>query len=47
MAKKLYITPQHYSLIETARRQGSADIWDRLEDITGVHQRVLREDSPE
>lgn len=42
MARKLYISRQHYSLLESGLRTGAADLWDRLEDITGIDQRRLR-----
>ena len=31
--------------IESGDRTGDFSIWDRLEDITGIHQRILRETS--
>ena len=43
IAKKIGICQQYYSFIEQGIRKGNYNIWDRLEDITGVHQRVLRE----
>ena len=43
IAKQVGICQQYYSFIEQGTRKGNYNIWDRLEDITGVHQRVLRE----
>lgn len=43
MADKLGIGLNHYQKIEAGDRIGGFDIWDMLEDITGVHQRILRE----
>lgn len=43
MADKLGISLRYYKLIESGDRTGDFTIWDALEDITGVHQRVLRE----
>lgn len=43
MSDMLHITLRHYKSIEYGERLGSIDVWDKLEDITGVHQRVLRE----
>ena len=43
MAEKLGISVIHYQKIEQGERTGSFPIWDSLEDITGVHQRKLRE----
>ena len=43
MAEKLGITHVYYQKIEAGDRVGSFAIWDALEDITGIHQRKLRE----
>ena len=43
MADKLGITLVYYQKIEDGSRSGSFEIWDLLEDITGTHQRILRE----
>lgn len=43
MADKLEIGLRHYQKIEYAEISGSFEIWDALEDLLGVHQRVLRE----
>ena len=43
MADALTITLVYYQKIESGERTGSFDIWDSLEDITGIHQRKLRE----
>ena len=45
MANKLNITLVYYQKIEEGSRTGSFDIWDNLEDITGVHQRILRKNT--
>ena len=41
MAEKLCV--RHYKKIESGETLGSIDLWDKLEDITGIHQRILRE----
>lgn len=41
MADELDIGLRYYKSLESGERLGSIDIWDRLEDITGIHQRVL------
>lgn len=46
MADKLGISLRYYQQIEAGDRTGDFDIWDNLEDITGIHQRILRETSP-
>nr|DAT74534.1 MAG TPA: Helix-turn-helix XRE-family like protein [Bacteriophage sp.] len=43
MADALTITLVYYQKIESGERTGGFDIWDKLEDITGIHQRKLRE----
>ena len=43
MADKLEISLRYYQNLETGDRTGDFVIWDTLEDITGIHQRVLRE----
>ena len=42
MADKLDITLVYYQKIEAGERTGDFRIWDTLEDITGIHQRILR-----
>ena len=43
MADKLMITLVYYQKIEQGSRTGDFQLWDMLEDITGIHQRTLRE----
>ena len=43
VAECLGIHERYYKALESGERLGSIAIWDKLEDITGVHQRVLRE----
>lgn len=43
MADKLGISLRYYQQIEAGDRTGDFQIWDALEDITGTHQRILRE----
>lgn len=43
MADKLGISLRYYQNIEAGDRTGDFEIWDTLEDITGIHQRKLRE----
>ena len=42
MADKLGLTLRHYQKIEYANLNGSFEVWDALEDLLGVHQRILR-----
>jgi transcriptional regulator with XRE-family HTH domain len=43
MADRLDISLRYYQNLETGDRNGDFTIWDELEDITGIHQRILRE----
>lgn len=43
MADKLNINIRHYQKIESGEAGGSFESWDALEDMFGVHQRILRE----
>ncbi len=43
MADRLGISLVYYQKIEAGNRTGDFSIWDMLEDITGIHQRKLRE----
>ena len=43
MADVLEIGLRYYKQIEAGSRTGDFTIWDKLEDVTGVHQRKLRE----
>ena len=45
IADKLGITLRHYQKIEDTELNGSFEVWDALEDLLGVHQRILRETS--
>lgn len=46
MAEKLGISLVYYQKIESGERMGAVELWDVMEDITGVHQRILRRTSP-
>lgn len=46
VADQIGIGLGHYQKIEGGFRDGSYAIWDSLEDIFGIHQRVLRENQP-
>ncbi len=43
MADKLGLTLGHYQKIEYNKLNGSFEVWDALEDMLGIHQRILRE----
>lgn len=42
IADKLNIGLRHYKKIESGESLGSIAVWDELEDILSVNQRVLR-----
>lgn len=42
VAKHLGISERYYRFIESGDRDGDFEIWDSLEDLFGVHQRLLR-----
>ena len=46
MADKLGISLRYYQQIEAGDRTGDFNIWDTLEDLTGIHPRILRETDP-
>ena len=43
VADVLGISLVYYQKIEAGNRTGDFVLWDMLEDITGIHQRKLRE----
>ncbi|MFG6392879.1 MAG: helix-turn-helix domain-containing protein [Lachnospiraceae bacterium] len=43
VADKLKISIRYYQNIEAGDRTGDFTIWDCLEDLFGIHQRILRE----
>lgn len=45
MADRLGLTLNHYQKIEYGILGGSFAVWDALEDLLGVHQRILRASS--
>ena len=47
MADRLHICLRYYKYIESGRVIGAVELWDKLEDIFNVHQRVLRENHPD
>lgn len=47
MADMLGIHERYYKAIESGERLGAIWMWDKLEDLLGVNQRVLREIHPD
>lgn len=43
IADRLNISLRYYQNIEEGSRLGNFVIWDKLEDLLGIHQRKLRE----
>lgn len=46
-AEYLNVGLRHYKKIESGESTGSISLWDKLEDLFNVHQRVLREIRPD
>lgn len=42
VANAIGITMRYYGMLEGGYRHGSQHVWDRLEDLFGINQRVLR-----
>lgn len=47
VAVHLGLSPIGYRQIESGKRIGKIETWDKLEDLFKVHQRILRQDFPE
>lgn len=43
MADAINVSRVYYQMLELGTRVGPVDLWDKLEDLTGVSQRILRE----
>lgn len=43
VAEYLNVIERHYKALESGERLGSIKIWDKLEDLFHVNQRILRE----
>ena len=43
VAEYLGIQERYYRFIESGTRGGNFETWDALEDLFGIHQRILRE----
>lgn len=43
VAEYLNVIERHYKAIEYGERLGSIDVWDKLEDLFHINQRILRE----
>ncbi len=46
VAEYLDIGERYYKSLESGERLGGIELWDALEDLFNVHQRVLREIHP-
>lgn len=46
VAEYLHVCERHYKFMESGQTTGKVDLWDKLEDLFNVHQRVLREIYP-
>lgn len=43
LAEQLEVTERYYKAIESGEKLGAIWVWDKLEDLFSIHQRVLRE----
>ena len=43
LADKLGVSLRYYKYIEAGQVTGHVELWDELEDLFDIHQRVLRE----
>ena len=43
VADRLGISLRHYARMESGEIIGFVELWDELEDLFGIHQRVLRQ----
>lgn len=43
VADELEISIGYYQKLEQGTRTGDVTLWDKLEDLFGIHQRTLRE----
>lgn len=46
LADRIFVHERYYKAIESGDRLGGIALWDALEDILGINQRVLREIHP-
>lgn len=42
MAERLGISKSYYRMIESGLRTGTPSLWDSIEDVLGINQRLLR-----
>jgi len=45
-AESLGVHERYYKSLESGERLGGIWMWDKLEDLLGINQRVLRENHP-
>ena len=43
VAEYLNVSERHYKFMESGQTTGNVELWDKLEDLFKIHQRVLRE----
>ena len=43
VAEYLHISERHYKFMESGQTTGNVELWDKLEELFSIHQRVLRE----
>lgn len=45
VADQILVSLRYYQAVEAGTRIGSIEVWDALEDLFGINQRVLRRSS--
>lgn len=45
VAEYLRVCERHYKYIEAGKITGNVELWDKLEDLFNIHQRILRDSS--
>lgn len=46
VADYLGVSIRHYKFMEAGQTTGNVELWDKLEDLFTIHQRILRENRP-
>ena len=47
VADYLHVSDRHYKFMESGHTTGNVELWDMLEDLFKIHQRILRENRPD
>ena len=47
VADYLHVSDRHYKFMESGHTTGNVELWDMLEDLFKIHQRILRGNRPD